>query len=209
MWYNGGNIIKAMDAESQEAARRAREENDDPLALARQLAKRVRVGADDAELSRILQPHAKEFRQDALKILSLEDDRRVMVESITMIHDQVDEALQFTIQSRQGDVPLPTPRVVLRSVLRTLTTPADARAILDFHEPRLIIVPDTSLGRWNDQLNEEVRVMEGAFPLVRNALYSDIERERARNTPNNIGGWSFAVTEGAQTFSPPEWDVFL
>jgi len=176
------------------------------------LEAKIREDASDVQLSRVLGTFVPEVRGAALKLIgNLTADRKVVLEVMAMLEEQIDQAMEFAIQPREGDAPLPDREAILRSIQRTLT-PDQARTFLDkkeMNEPTLVLVPVTSPERYTEALQAASQIMEGSqepylseFTQTRlNELATQAEVEGTQ-----IKQWRFAITEGAQTFPIPEWD---
>ncbi|MGE3341212.1 MAG: hypothetical protein AB7J46_04840 [Candidatus Altimarinota bacterium] len=171
------------------------------------MRKRIREGANDADLSNLL----KGFNSNVDEILEqtdLSEGRQLLLKARFLIEQQIAFALENAIQPREGDAPLPSREAILASVMRTLT-PAQAREILQFNEAKLVITPVTSVERYREELNAASQTMEGSRePYVSEFTQDHLNTQatQAQVEGNKIKKWRFAITEGAQTFDIPEWD---
>jgi hypothetical protein len=183
-----------------------------PENVANFLKAKIREDASDLELSRILGTFVPDVRSAALELVEdLADGRKILLEAMVMLRVQVDKALEFAIQPREGDAPLPDCEAILSSI-QSILTPEQARIFLDkkeIHELKLVLVPVTSLERYTEALLDASQIMEGFRELHLSEFAQtrlDELATQAEVEGSQIKKWKFAITEGAQTFVLPSWD---
>ncbi|MGE3278838.1 MAG: hypothetical protein AB7J40_03515 [Candidatus Altimarinota bacterium] len=171
------------------------------------LRQKIREGADDAQLAELLRSIRSNV-DEIMELTGLSESRRLLVKARMLIEPQIDFALSYAIQPREGDAPLPSREAILASVM-TILTPERAREILRFHEAKLVLTPITSLERYLEELNQTSQTMERCrVPYVSEFAQNQLNAQatQAQVEANKIKSWKFAISEGAQTFDIPEWD---
>src|SRR5690606_36053442 len=200
-----------MDERLRREERDSDADKNDAAALAAFLSQRQRRGETAADLAGKLAEYAQDTRKGAYSLLAMNEDQQVLQEALILFGQQIDQARELAIQPREGDAPLPEREVILQSIQRTLTAD-QARVFLnkkEVHEPRLILVPVTSVERYIEALQQASESMEGA----RRPDFEDFARVQRRTLAtqaqvegNKIKKWKLAITEGAQLFPVPTWD---
>ncbi|MGE3278830.1 MAG: hypothetical protein AB7J40_03475 [Candidatus Altimarinota bacterium] len=112
------------------------------------------------------------------------------------------------MKTKKDDGDFPASEAILSSVERELT-PEQAREVLQFIEPKLVLTPVTSLERFREALasaSETLEMSKSAYILEPVPTHFNAEAVQAQVQGNQIKRWRFAITEGAQVFMPQEWD---
>jgi len=183
----------------------------DAAALAGFLRERQRRGETAADLAGRLAEYSSSTRKAVFRLLEMNEDDQMMQEALILFDQQIYNALKSAIQPQEGDASLPDRQSILQSIHQCLTL-EQAKIFLnrlEIHEPKLVLVPITSMERYLQELQTASQTMEGS----QEPLFSDFAQDQlhaqataAEVEGNQIKYWKLAITEGAKTFDIPDWD---